>query len=244
MLAISLEREKVLNFKKTLQFPLGDVRLSLCNPDGFMRKKNRGKLGQIVMKEIGTTEVKKEHTAYIVDLMTLVLTITKIPDMFEELEWKMVSYIPKDYGRVDFVVDCYFENSIKAYERLKRGISTKVVVKFSKSTIPRVFSSSFLLCGKNKTRLIELNFQSMEDEKDEILDLLQSEEIVISREEVCRKLNSIEIFKFEKLLSNQEEADTKVIAHAIEYLSSSNEKNVLIRSPSGDVNIIVLCVTL
>ena len=145
---------------------------------------------------------------------------------------------------IDFVADCCFKNSIKASARLKRGISTKVIIKSSKSKIPRDFSSSFLLCGENKTRLIELIFQTMKGEKDEILDLLQSEEVVISKEEICRKLNSIEILKFEKLLSNQEEADTKVIAHAIEYLSSCNEKNVLIRSPSGDVDIIVLCVTL
>ena len=72
----------------------------------------------------------------------------------------------------------------------------------SKSKIPIDFSSSFLLYGENKTRLIELIFQTMEDEKDEILDLLQSEEIVISREEVCRKLNSIEILEFETLLLN------------------------------------------
>ena len=84
----------------------------------------------------------------------------------------------------------------------------------------------------------------MEDEKDAILDLLQSEEIIISREEVCRKLNSIELLEFDTLLSNHEEADTKVITHAIKYLSSSNEKNVLIRSPSGDADIIVLCVSL
>ena len=84
----------------------------------------------------------------------------------------------------------------------------------------------------------------MEEEKDEILDLLQSEKVVISREEVCRKLNSIEILEFETLLSNHEEVDTKVIAHAIEYLSGSNEKNVLRRSPPGDVDIIVLCVSL
>ena len=46
----------------------------------------------------------------------------------------------------------------------------------------------FLLCGENKTRLTELIFQTMEDEKDEILDLLKSEEIVISREEVAERL--------------------------------------------------------
>ena len=146
----------------------------------------------------------------------------------------MVSCISKGYGRIDFVADCYFKNSIKASERLKRGISTKVTFKPSKSKIPLDFSSSFLLCGENKTRLTELIIQTMEDKKDEILGLLQSEEIVISREEVCWKLNSIEILEFETLLSNHEEADTKVIARAIEYLSSSNEQNVLIRSPSGD----------
>ena len=107
----------------------------------------------------------------------------------------MVSYIPKGYGCIDFVADCHFENSIKASERLKRGISNKVIVKSSKSKIPIDFSSSFLLCGENKTRLIKLIFQTMEDKKDEILDLLQSKEIVTSRE-ACRKLNSVEILEF------------------------------------------------
>ena len=67
MLAISLVREKVIDFKKALQFPLVEVPLTLCNPDGCMRLTNKEKLGQIVMKEIDTTEaleVKKEHTAY------------------------------------------------------------------------------------------------------------------------------------------------------------------------------------
>ena len=105
------------------------------------------------------------------------------------------------------------------------------------------FSSSFLPCGENRAILIELICQTMEDGKDEILDL-QSEEILIFREEVCRRLNSIEILDFGTLSSNHEEADTKVIAHAIEYLSSSNEKKVLIRSPSGYADIIVLCVSL
>ena len=198
---MSLVREKVIDFKKALQFPIGEVSLNLCNPDGCMQKTNKGKLSQMVMKETDKTEtleVKKEHTAYIVHFMALIRMITKIPDTFERLAWKMVSYIPKDYGRIDFVADCYFENSIKASERLKRGISTKVIIKASerlkhglstkviikssKFKIPRDFSSSFLLIGENKTRLRELIFQIMEEEKDEILDLLQSEEIVISRE--------------------------------------------------------------
>ena len=39
----------------------------------------------------------------------------------------MVSF-PKCYSRIDFVADCYFEDSIKAFERLKPGISTKVLL--------------------------------------------------------------------------------------------------------------------
>ena len=40
--------------------------------------------------------------------------------------------------------------AIKASARLKRGISTKVIIKSSKSKIPRDFSSSFLLVEKIK----------------------------------------------------------------------------------------------
>ena len=56
-----------------------------------MRKTNKGKLGQIVMKEIDKTETseeKKEHTAYIVDFMTFICTITKLPDKFKRLRGK------------------------------------------------------------------------------------------------------------------------------------------------------------
>ena len=104
-MAISLARETVIDFKKALQFPLGQAPLNLCKPDGCMRKPNKDKLGQIVMKEIDTTETleeKKEHTAYIVDFMAFICTITKLPDTFKRLAWKMVSYIPKGYGRNRF----------------------------------------------------------------------------------------------------------------------------------------------
>ena len=49
----------------------------------------------------------------------------------------MVSYIRKGYGHIDFVADCYFENSVKASERLKRGISNKVIVKSRNSIVKK-----------------------------------------------------------------------------------------------------------
>ena len=46
LLAVSLASE-IIDFKKALQFPLGEVLLSLCNPDGCMRKTRKGRLSQI-----------------------------------------------------------------------------------------------------------------------------------------------------------------------------------------------------
>ena len=78
------------------------------------------------------------------------------------------SYIPKGYGHIDFVADCYFENSIKASERFKRIYQLKLSLNLVKSKIPRdyVETHSYYV---EKIRLIELIFQTMEDEKDEIL---------------------------------------------------------------------------
>ena len=55
------------------------------------RKTNKGKLGQIVAKEIDTTEtleVTKEHTVYIVDFMVLIHTVTKYLIRLKDLRGK------------------------------------------------------------------------------------------------------------------------------------------------------------
>ena len=46
----------------------------------------------------------------------------------------------------------------------------------------------------------------------------------------------------ESLVSNQEEADTKVVLHALDALKKDG--NVCIRSPSGDTDILVIAIAL
>ena len=41
-------------------------------------------------------------------------------------------------------------------------------------------------------------------------------------------------------MSDQEEADTKVVLHAMRFLSENKEESVCIRSPSGDTDILVI----
>ena len=48
---------------------------------------------------------------------------------------------------------------------------------------------------------------------------------------------------FENLLSNHEEADTKIIAHAMQFLEENENHCVIIRSPSIDTDILVLTVS-
>ena len=84
----------IIDFEKALKYPLGDIPLSLANADGTTRKTNKRKHA-------------KQKTAFIVDVMALLRTMSNLPDTFERLSWKFLSYIPKSYYRVDLVADCY-----------------------------------------------------------------------------------------------------------------------------------------
>ena len=49
---------------------------------------------------------------------------------------------------------------------------------------------------------------------------------------------------YNPLFSTQEKADTKVIAHTTEFLDQDSSNKVIMRLPSGDTGIILLCVAL
>jgi len=61
-------------------------------------------------------------------------------------------------------------------------------------------------------------------------------------DEYCEKVTLSNVTQVDNLVSNQEEADTKVILHALDALESDG--NVCIRSPSGDTDILVIAIGL
>ena len=87
-------------------------------------------------------------------------------------------------------------------------------------------------------------FETFEKEKEEVLEMLRCTQLVLSREGSCKMLTSTSSDTYDPLFSTQEEADTKVIAHATEFLNQDASNRVVMRSPSGDTDIIVLCVAL
>ena len=111
-----------------------------------------------------------------------------------------------------------------------------------KSKLPSEFSQ-FLSCGENKNRLTEL-FEVIKNEREEVLEMLRCDELVLTREGECKLLTHIGEKTYDHLLSTQEETGTKIIAHAVETLRQDTENKVVIRSPSGDTDILVLSAAL
>ena len=88
----------------------------------------------------------------------------------------MIKLLPSGYTRVYKVADTYQENSIKPMKRKGRGYASKRLVKSTKSKISRDFAS-FLSNNDNKTKMIELIFETIIKEKLKFLNILQTTEV-------------------------------------------------------------------
>ena len=68
--------------------------------------------------------------------------------------------------------------------------------------------------------------------------------LILSREDECQKVALSTCEAFRDLLSNQEEADTKVIVHAVHALQQQTITEAVNKSASGDTEIIILSISL
>ena len=92
--------------------------------------------------------------------------------------------------------------------------------------------------------MIEILLEVIEVKRLECLDLLGCTEIYFSSDNECKRITREGITLENDLCSNQEEADTKVILHSKHAFDRSPEKTVIVRSPSGDTDIIVLMISM
>ena len=247
LLSLSAKTGQVIDFEKALTYPLSSVPLSLANPDGTRRTTAKSKLQGIILdhcsKPVGhpkeTSPDKSNVSAFLIDMMAVIRTLTEIPENYEELTWKFMKTLPRNYYRVDIVADTYQETSIKTAERNKRGCSEKIIIQSAKSKIPRNFNE-FLKNGENKRRMISLMVNVLKENRLQAIEMLQCTKIFISTENSCMKLTELEAIEEDQLASNQEEADTKLILHCLHALTQHPSKKVVIRSPSADIDILVI----
>ena len=167
--------------------------------------------------------------------------IASAPETFEDLTTKFLQSLSKGYARYDIVADTYRESSIKSVERRKRGISAKILIGSTKSRLPRDMKK-FVLNDDNKTFLIKLVFKFIIDEKQRSLYTLDTEKIVLPGDDECITVTYDSTEENVNSKSNQEEADTKIVLHAMNVITSGGD--VVIRSPSRDTEIMVLALAL
>ena len=97
--------------------------------------------------------------------------------------------------------------------------------------------------GENKTRIIKLIFETLQRKKAAVLNTVRTTKIILSREDHCQGISLSSNDTFRNLLSNHEKVDTKIIAHAMQFLEKNENDRVIIRSSSGDTDILDLTVS-
>ena len=242
LLTISFQSGKQIDFESALQYPLTPVPLSLANPDGSRRVTQKSKLVE-VLHQFKTSDEQAKNTkadAYVLDFIAQVRINSKeVPETYEHLALKILHSIPKGYARVDMVADTYRELSIKTAERAKRGDSENILIKSIKSKIPRDFNN-FMKNAANKSRLIDLIFDYIANNRSKCLQILRTVKIFLSRDCECKEISLSALLVNRDLSSNQEEADTKVVLHILHILQQSPGYKVHLRSPSADTDILVI----
>ena len=147
------------------------------------------------------------------------------------------------FSEMDLVADSYDENSIKATERLGRGIGDKVEIKSAHSKIPTSFQS-FLKNSENESRMVEIIFKVMMENKAKFLTMMKTNKLILSTKGSCKVLTHSNTETITDLVVEFEEADSRVIAHTQHALNTNTQLTVKIRSPSADTDISILAVSL
>ena len=204
-----------IDVEMTISYQLGPVPWTLANADGSPVKSEKAKL----LRNLEATaeayeEPVQEETVYIYDGNALLQAVTAIPDTFEEVFERVFTLLPKTQ-RVDFVTDCYYDHSIKAFKRRHRGMSPTFLLSGPKTKTPRDWKS-FMSNDENKTLLIKLLLS--EWKKPKYASRLRGRQLFFACGEECFCLSSddsigVQALPEEDLFSFQEEADTRIILH-------------------------------
>ena len=193
LLAISTKYEKKIDFEVALIYPLTIVPFSLpfslSNPDSSQRVTPKSKPMEVFLQyqEENDAVVEIDAKIFVVDFIAQIRVITKeIPETCEQLSLKVLQAIPKSYEHVDLVANTYSLVSIKTAERNERGSSSKVSIKSVKSKILRDFSL-FMKNNKSKSRLIDIIFDFIIENRIRCLQIVEARKILLSRDGDCYK---------------------------------------------------------
>ncbi|XP_066920827.1 uncharacterized protein [Clytia hemisphaerica] len=136
-----------------------------------------------------------------------------------------------DASRLDVVFDVYFDTSIKDIERQRRSTGEMIVKKIV-STAPIKQWGQLLSSGEFNNKLVTFFLNDWKTKRH----LLDNKTMYVNDSTETWKFTKHQMAICNRLHSNQEEADTRMLLHAND--ASSNYQNIIISTPDTDVFIL------
>lgn len=246
-LLILSKSSRDINIREILSYPLHSVSLPLSSADGSLCKTVKSSLIQAI--ENDCTDFLLDtgiSDAIMIDAMAMVQSLPNaaIPSTFGRLGdmiFQLVVTLVKQHGasRADFVIDCYYEQSIKDSERIRRtSQSSRIQTLHINNGEVKVPSNwkSFLSSPINKTNLLKFLHSHWSTCSSSYRFTLFSTTQTGCEQYQFSGSGVPQVTVCNDLESDHEEADTRLIAHA--YHASKLGMSVLICSPDTDVYIL------
>ena len=185
MLLLAQSRE--LNLKEILKYSLRPFPRPLPTTDGDLVKTVKSKLLSTIEAQVPNCQIERidGDKACILDAMSILQTLSAIPNTFKELAMRLLEIVVKctvshRAKRVDFVCDTYPAKSIKNLERERRASSGTQVIRIvnGQQRVPRQWKK-FMASGENKEKLSKFIFYTWQ-----IVDpiLLHGVEVLVTHE--------------------------------------------------------------
>ena len=231
-----IAQKRAVDLRQLLSFPLIELPLSLAEPDGTLKKTAKSRLLHAIEGETPPVDMLQKENAFIADGMAYVRQIKVSGLTFDQFSTKLLSTIINSScfaTRIDVVFDVYLDVSIKDVERHRRSTG-EIAVKKIVSSAPIKQWGQLLSSGDFKNKLVTFILHDWQSKRN----LLKNRTLFVNDavETWCYKSESIELA--EHLLSNQEEADTRMLLHAKD--AGAQYEEVVISSPDTDVFAITL----
>jgi len=148
-----------LDLDELMQYSLTPVPYSLGTADGYFNKTNKAVMRNYLAKQVDSS-CNTEYTndmCLIQDGNAMFHSMVDIPPTFKRIALRLLDAMIK-HKKFIFSTDCYNKYSVKAQERMRRGVSPKHLVPGPATKKPNDFKL-FLCNEENKQQLCTLILQ-------------------------------------------------------------------------------------
>lgn len=245
-------KSESVDLRQVLTHSLGNVSFPLASADGQLAKTTKAKMAHLILKKWDDGQVPEilPGGALVIDGMALVQSVSAavLPHTFGQLADLLLGIIlargrKHKCARVDVVFDTYPSVSIKSLEHKRRaasvGAAQQRMIYGPEQTLPKQWKN-FLTSGTNKETLIEYFVTAWSSVSPSTLgDML----VFIAHGTQCHRVQVVDATTtstiIPRLESDHEEADTRLILHAVD--AGRSHDTVIIHSPDTDVLVLSVC---